>query len=194
VCPFRKYIEETSALSDLEAVRYMSGALDQIIQRTRGKGVSNPLGGLLDGSRTVHRKLLAFTGAPGTLRVHKYLTGRSFSQLEVLRAELLAAVTSVVSTELQDSDLLLDVPRIEKTTDQLAPLYVYDPERGQPYQALSELSDVVKSLCTEFLDLTKECRVYLSPAVYNELDARKLIPAAKKEIESILSGKAKRIG
>jgi len=194
VCPFQKYIEDTSALSDIEAVRYMSNVLDQVISRPKGERTANPLGGLLDGSRTVHRKLLSFTGTADTLTVHRYLTGRNFSQLEALRLDLLKAVESESSMTLQDSDLLLDVPRIEKTTDQLKPLYVYDPERAQPYQKLSELSGVVKSLCEEFLDLTKECRVYLSHRVYSELDEKKgMLATARKEIERILNDKAKRV-
>jgi HD superfamily phosphohydrolase len=194
VCPFRKYIEDTFCFSDIEATRYIANALDEVISRTNGPRPSNPLGGLLDGSRAVHRKLLAFTGTGSTSTIHSYLTSRSFSQLEALRLDLLRAVEQAVHVKLQDSDLLLDVPRIEKTTDQLKPLYVYGPEGVPPYQKLSELSGVVKSLCEEFVDIIKECRAYLSHGVYNELEGKKGgLTTVRDEIERILSNRAKKV-
>jgi uncharacterized protein len=122
-CTFDEYIAKTFGYSDPDALTYISGLLDQAIAKSGGKTISNPLSGLLDGTRAVHRRFLTFSGRPGseTAKVHLWLTSRDFGELESTRREILEKLSKTLHLQLEDSDVLLDVPRAGKTADMIPP-------------------------------------------------------------------------
>ncbi len=143
-CTFDGYIKETFGCSDLEAIRYLSKCFDAL-RRNSSEKIANPLHGLLDGTRTVHRRFLTFSGRTGseTATIHAYLTQRDFGSTERLRKDVLRTLQKFAGVPLKDSDVLFDVPRARKTHDNLKPLYVRDPEDAQEYKTLADLSGVV---------------------------------------------------
>ncbi len=191
-CPFDRYVDETFDLSDFEAVRYIHNRLGEVIASKN----SNPLRGLLDGSRTIHKRFLTFSGASGsgTRSIHRLLTNDSFQTLEERRLEVLTKLSAKLGEDFEDHEVLFDVPRSEKTGETLESLYVYDPEdRAEKYRTLSTLSGVTRALCDEFEGLTKKSRVFVSPRLQAKLEGdTRRTEVVKTEIEEDLRGAAAR--
>jgi len=182
---FLGYINDTFGYSDLDAVRYMHDRLGKVIPLKD----TNPLGGLLDGTRSVHRRLLTFSGRDAkTGPTYRLLTSYDFRGLEGLRLEILRKLGTMLGQGLEDCDVLFDVPKTEKRRDTLEDLYVSDPEDPKKYKELSSLSGVVRALCQEFEDLTKKCRIYISPGVREKLESdEQKANEVKAEVEGYLS-------
>jgi len=192
-CSFNQYIEESFGLSDFEALKYLADRLD-VVLRNQGLAQPNLLRGLLDNTRTVHRRFLTFSarfGSPNVL-IHRFLVGLDFAELSKLRLEILHKLDGALSGKFHDSDVLLDVPKSEKTSDMLRSLYVWCPDGPEPYSRLSEMSRVVESQCEEFESLTKKCRIYVSPGLKRTLDGdERLAKKAKDEVLDLLEKGAK---
>jgi HD superfamily phosphohydrolase len=185
-CSFESYINDTFYSSDLQAVHYLHKCLGVAMQLRD----VNPLSGLLDSTRTVHRRLLTFSGRTGsaTGSIYRLLVRCNFKNLENFRKQSIEILSTVLDHKLDDFDLLFDVPKAEKRRDTLEDLYVYDSEgRGEKYKKLSEYSAVTKALCAEFEDHTKKCRIFVSDRVSKELDKNKnLLNQAREKIEGNL--------
>jgi HD superfamily phosphohydrolase len=185
---FEQYIQETFSYSDIDALRYLHHRLRRVLRR----GESNPLTGLLDGSRRVHRRFLTFSGHQGsdTAAIYNRLGRYSFKTLERKRLIILKKLSVALGERLEDSDVLFDVPKSEKTSDTLNDLYVYDPDSvTEPYKALSTLSGVARALCDEFESHTKKCRILVSARLGEKMEqditkARR----AREKIEDYLAG------
>jgi HD superfamily phosphohydrolase len=164
---FFGYIEDTFGFSDLDAVRYMHDRLREVMHLEN----TNPLSGLVDGTRRVYRRFLTFWGGDAKSGpTYRLLTSYNFKKLENLRVGLLERLGTMLGQKLEDYDLLFDVPKTEKRRDALEDVYVCDPEDTEKIEKLSTLSGVVGALCKEFEDLTKKCRIYISPAVRDRLE------------------------
>jgi len=187
VCSFDGYINDTFRFSDLDAVRYLHDRLGKVVRLKH----SNPLRGILDGSRTVHRRFLTFSGRPGsnTGAIYRLLVRYNFADLERLRVSVLKTLGTMLERKLEDYDVLFDVPKSEKRRDTLDDLYVGDAEDcgGEP-KHLTDLSGVTKALCEEFEDHTKKCRIFISAGLREILegDERKA-RAARDAVEGELA-------
>jgi HD superfamily phosphohydrolase len=187
---FDDYINDTLMSSDIDAVRY----LHQKITGTPSGRNCDLLLGLLDGSRRVHRRLLTFSARGVTGKLYRHLVKQDLEKLENLRREVLAIIQKQCGEDLEDFDVLFDVPKSEKTADNLEDLFVREPEgpSGGKYRKLSTVSGVAKALCDEFDNHTKKCRVLISARLGEKLDMDKTkSEAVRAEVESYLSGIAK---
>jgi serine/threonine protein kinase len=194
-CSFDGYINDTFGFSDLDAVHYLHDRLGRVVSL---KG-PNPLEGILDGSRTVHRRFLTFSGEPGskTGAIYRHLMGHKgdLEALEGLRLTVLEKLEIELGEKLKDHDVLFDVPGSEKTSDLLKELFVYDPHDPEKYKKLRDLSDVTRALCDEFDNLTKKCRIYIAAGLREKLDRDdKIAKRVKGKIEGDLKALADKKG
>jgi|GEM_PF-3664400 len=183
---FQRYIDDTFSFSDIDALRYLHNHLGKVIPNKE----FNPLKGLLDGSRRVHRRLLTFSGHKNskTAHIYKKLGKYNFKDLERQRLIILRKLGAVFGQKLEDSEVLFDVPKSEKTKDTMDDLFVYDPD-SKAYNNLSGLSGVALALCEEFESHTKKCRILVSARLGEILDAdEEKARKARAKIEDYLSG------
>jgi hypothetical protein len=124
------------------------------------------------------------------------LTNCDFEELERRRQDVIDKLRDKVADDIEDYEVLFDVPKVEKRRDMLTEFYVYDSEgRKAQYRKLSEISGVTKALCEEFEDLTKKCRIYISSRLRDKLEGdRRLMEKARQEVEGALSTKAAKQG
>jgi HD superfamily phosphohydrolase len=191
---FNQYIKATVGFSDMDAVRLFENRLKDVIKNEPSRPTSNLLTGLVNGTRDVYKRLLTFSARPGSTKaaIHNYLISLGFPQLEDLRRQLIREISKIIKATLKDSDVLFDIPRAEKTSDNMKPLFVFDEEAEQPYEEIKYLSRVIESLSVEFEHITKKSRIFMSP----ELDEllikdRNKANAVKKETEKFLLSKVK---
>lgn len=185
---FKDYINDTFMYSDIDAVRYLH---QKVISTPDGRNCDLLLG-LLDGSRRVHRRLLTFSASGLTNRIYRHLVRQDLEKLESLRAEVRRIIQKKSGEDVEDFEVLFDVPKSEKTADNLDVLYVRDPDGADEYQKLSTLSDVAKALCEEFDNHTKKCRVLISARLGEKLDAdNNMAQAIRSEVETYLQSVSK---
>lgn len=200
---FADYIDRSLHMSDLQALFFLCqglGTLRPTNPRT-GRAVENLLTGLLDGSRGMYVRLIPFPSTPvqdDDLAVRQHLIDlkkqASMAGLEILREELLQQVSGVLKRPLADSDLLFDIPRIERGRDTVASIWVRSRAAAVDYEELKNLSGIVKQVGDNFDRFVKKCRVFVSPAVFEELRVAGRLDEARKLVRSLLHSAAKKSG
>lgn len=195
---FDDYIRETLFFSDLEAVRLLHNRLEAS-KSTSGNDISefkNPLTGLLDGTRRIYKRITSFARDPHEETdhdIHKFLVSRKYEELDTIRKDLTNKLRHVLRRSLIDGDLLLDVPRVDKETDALKPLYVYRPYASKKYAGLHDISKITGAIHENFQNLVKKCRVFLSPETWAHCLENNLASEARAGIKSYLADKASKM-
>lgn len=196
---FMMYLHDTYGMTDLEALRFMANRYNSLLEQ-EGKDalqLSNPVEGILDGSRQVYKRLLSFSSHPKNPKLsqcHAFLGMAPQSTIETLRNETNAELSKLLGRKLPESSVLFDVPRMNKEKDTLSEILVSDPGSPHGSAQLNEVSRVANSVYADFLWLAKKSRIFVHPAVREDLRNRRLEEQATKKVEEIILHAAKRYG
>lgn len=194
---FADYLNLTHGFTDIEALRLISTRFDRIAVREDSTvfGMTNPLTGILDGSREIYKRLVSFSAHPKNPRLahcQMYLGTASQGALNELSDAIIGELSKLTGRKVSPASVLFDVPRMNKEKDALTETIVSDPASAQGMTQLNEISKVVGAVFTDFQWLAKKSRVFVSPALREDLRTRNLEAQATKRVEEIISHAARR--
>ncbi len=171
VWKFEDYLNETVNLCDLEAAHLLEKKMDEVVKKAHreGKEIRNPITGLLDGSRRLYRRIIAFSNIQDS-SIHEKLTGTSREKLEALRFELTDKIGRILKKTIIDGDVLLDVPLKDKRKDILKDLFVDIPFGTPQYRKLEDISGQSRAIYSNFQDLVRKCRIFINPDIWEPIE------------------------
>lgn len=196
---FMEYIHGTYGMTDWEALRFMAHRYDAILENECGdkSRLSNPVSGILDGSRQVYKRLLSFSSHPKNPKLsqcHAFLGMASQSSIETLREESTVELGKLMGRRVPESWVLFDMPRMNKEKDTLSEILISDPGSPQGTAQLNEVSGVASSVYSDFLSLAKKSRIFVHPTIREELRSKGLEERAMRRVEEIIVHAARRYG
>ncbi len=189
---FERYIEDTLLCTDFESMKLLAKKLDEAIPHFGASGIiiENPLSGIIDGRRRIHKRLVSFSGHPRDFtgrQIYLSLTAKNSDGIERVRLKLCELLHKKLNRDIKDSDVLLDVPKSSQESDALKPVYVsFFHEKGR-YQKLDQVSALVQGVHDNFLNLVKKCRVFISPEIEEVCESRNITSVVIQEIRTFLS-------
>lgn len=173
---FRQYIEETSNMTDMEALRWLSNRMDYAIQHDlveghNGRRCGNPLHGIIHSTRELHKKILSIS-SPIEYNKHAYLTSEcDLDEQERLRCQILDVITRKYdSLAVADHEVLFDIPKKHLVAEALFDdLQVID-QKKHSIRPFTDYSDIASATREEYRKRANRCRVFVSSRIAGELD------------------------
>jgi HD superfamily phosphohydrolase len=180
---FSDFLEETLPLSEMETLRLMSQKFEDV---THAQSLGNPLKGIIDGSRTLYKRLASFSSDAGGKRtdIHRKLIGLPQKELEKIRKSCLKELQVITGKKWKDSYVLIDAPKISKENDAIPDCYVKDQFTGKP-RLLESQSAICRAVYNDFGQRVKKSRIFIHPEIRSELHDEKL-KNALAAIENII--------
>ena len=167
------YFETTLFMDAPAALGYLSAELDRAIAEDALGGVTcvNPVAGLLGGNRAIYKRLATVArsdeGQPERA-IHDLLGRSGRDECRDMVRDCSRVVEEVVGHPLRHGDVILDIPT-KRREDLGSGVVVYlQRAPGEP-RGLAEASPVVGGLRDEFDLHVRKSRVFLHPAVADEL-------------------------
>jgi HD superfamily phosphohydrolase len=185
---FRQYIQETFRLSDWEAVRWLSSQFSQaveagVIKCESNRPLKNLLPGIADGTRRLHKQLVAFSGhrAAGKLAdCHEALVGFDQRQIETIRVGVMDLIGHYAD-DVTDDEVLIDVPHSKRKEE----LYVrvVDEQTGELH-SFSDYSQIAQAVKEQYDSLACPSRIFVSPRLAETM--RSEVPKVRQEIAKLI--------
>lgn len=182
---FKNYVRETLEMSDLEAVKYLSSEFEGLFKNE----VANPLMGIADTTRTIYKRLCSYWQHPANndiAKCHGFLSRHEIILvLDEITAECIRLLKPLVSMEIREGHLLIDVPLISKKRDLIADIFVHDSVQGT-LSKLREVSRFVSLVSEDFERQVKKSRIFIHPSVREELRESGKENEARKRINAMI--------
>jgi len=180
VLDFADYFRETLFETEIGAACRLAERFDQAIKDnkvTSERPVINPLHGILQGNRFLHKRLITISNGPSDpeRRLYNRIAFRRWGELSELINIVIRIVEKHLSAknQIKEGDILLDVP-VKQRELMGGRVLVYldrEPERGMDlYAGAAPVSPLLASLRAEFDYHVKKCRVFVSPSVFERLE------------------------
>ena len=191
---FETYIFDTLSMGDMEALRYISDLYEDFYKAEMDT-MGNPVLGIIDGSRRIPKRLISFSqhpDNPDVLRAYKYLREISSNELEKVKSHIKNLLSKALHKEIKDSEILFDIPKLDKEQDSIPETYVVDMFAHDSIIKLKNISKLVNSIFEDFQSAVKKSRIFIDPIIRDDLRNRKIINNVIKEVSDYIFNQAKR--
>lgn len=184
---FDEYLAETWNLSEYEALRYLVDRLPKTGEMTPTK---NPATGILDGSRTLYKRLVSYSYHSGDERIRSIYNAiyDRPADLEQKRMAIVNHIRTNVGIGVQSYEVLLDVPKPNKGEEALSNILVVDRYNQNRLAQLSQVTGVIGCVRDEFSTNVKKARVFISPRLRDHIRSANLYEGIVHHVEEILLG------
>lgn len=179
---FADYFERTLFMSGVEALNMLSNMMNSVDPDMGVRKVTNPVALIASGNTFRYERLYTVTHSRTSIeeQIYEKLAFKRSDELEELTEEMTQAIERVLGApnSLGRGDVLIDVPvKRRKPTDKVL---VYFRDSQNSGQDLFAGSPVLYGLSAAFDRFLQKCRVFVHPAVFEQLG-----PAEKQAQEAV---------